>query len=106
MGPYWLIAIPSPEVFDTQYNYKDLVYVSGSEWNSYQQGPAVYFRDGVILRASNRGEVYIMSYGKKRYVTSPGVFEGLGYKWNNIIVVSPEGLDSVPIGIPISDSML
>jgi len=98
--------IPSPEVFDTQYNYKDLVYVSGDEWNSYQQGPAVYFRDGVILRASGRGEVYIMSDGKKRYVASPGVFEGLGYKWNNIIVVSPGGLDSVPTGIPISDSML
>jgi hypothetical protein len=98
--------IPSPEIFDTQYNYKDLVYVSSSEWNSYPQGPAVYFRDGVILRATGRSEVYIMSNGQKRYVNSPTVFEGLGYKWNNIIVVSPEGIDSVPIGAPITDSML
>jgi hypothetical protein len=98
--------IPSPEVFDTQYNYKDLVYVSGSEWNSYQQGPAVYFRDGVILQASGRSEVYIMSNGQKRYVMSPAVFEGLGYKWNNIMGVSADGLDSVPTGDPITDSML
>lgn len=98
--------IPSPEIFDTQYNYKDLVYISGAEWNSYQQGPAVYFRDGVILRASGRGEVYIMSDGKKRYVASPAVFEGLGCKWNNIIVVSAEGLDNVPTGAPITASML
>lgn len=93
--------IPSPEVFDTQYNYKDLVFVSNAEWNSYPQGSAVYFRDGVILRASGRNEVYIMSNGQKRHITSPQIFETLGYNWNNIIGVSPEGLDNVPTGPPI-----
>lgn len=98
--------IPSPEIFDTQYNYKDLVRVSGSEWNSYSSGDAVYFRDGVILRANGRSEVYIMSNGQKRYVTSPFIFEALGYKWSNIQVVSPSGLDSVPLGYPINEEML
>lgn len=93
--------IPSPEVFDTQYNYKDLVFVSNAEWTSYPQGPAVYFRDGVILRASGRNEVYIMSNGRKRHITSPQIFETLGYNWDNIIGVSPQGLDNVPIGTPI-----
>lgn len=98
--------IPSPEIFDTQYNYRDLVRVSNAEWNSYPTGEAVYFRDGVILRGNGRGEVYIMSNGKKRYVSSPFVFERLGYKWNNIKVVSPAGLDSVPLGYPINEDML
>jgi len=98
--------IPSPEIFDTQYNYRDLVWVSATEWNSYQQGPAVYFRDGVILRGSTRSEVYIMSNGQKRHIVSPRVLEGLGYRWSNIIEVSQQGLDSVPLGETVTEELL
>lgn len=98
--------IPSPEIFDTQYNYKDLVRVSSKEWNSYSQGPAVYFRDGILLRGNGRNEVYVMSNGQKRHIVSPVVFETLGYKWNNIKIVSPEGIDSVPTGSIIDNANL
>jgi hypothetical protein len=96
--------IPSPEIFDTQYNYRDLVRVSSAEWNSYSQGQAVYFRDGILIRGNGRSEVYVMSNGKKRHIVSPLAFEKLGYKWNNIKVVSAEGLDSVPVGNVINES--
>jgi hypothetical protein len=98
--------IPTPEIFDKQFRWEDLVKISLEEWNSYSRGPAVYYPDGTIIREQNSPDVFVISDGKRRKVVSPEVFEKMGYNWNNIIVVSDGSSAGMTRGANIDSSYI
>jgi len=56
--------------------------------------------DGAILAKGNvSSAVYIVSNGKKRWITSPAVMDKYYFNWNHIYVVPQVLVDSIPTGI-------
>jgi hypothetical protein len=98
--------IPTPEIFDKQFRWEDLVKISLEEWNSYPRGEAVYYPNGTIIREQNSPEVFVVSDGERRKVTSPEVFDNMGYNWANIIIVSDGSSQGMALGRPIDESYI
>lgn len=57
--------------------------------------------DGSLIKGSDM-KVYVISAGKKRWITTGEVFEGLGYKWEKIQTISDTELANYPNGDNIS----
>ncbi len=68
--------------------------------DKYASGFPILMRDGVLVKGSTP-EVYVISNGKKRHITSEKVFTTIGYKWSNIITTTDAVLDLHPTGDPI-----
>lgn len=95
-GKFW---IPSPQEFDAM----------GFQWGAVRtvaDGSLPYVADlaadGTLLRERTPYEVYVMENGKLRWITSPEVFESMGFSWDRIRLVPDGSLASTAKGTPIS----
>lgn len=61
------------------------------------------FEDGNLLKSRTVSTVYLITNGQKRPFFSGRIFEELGYKWENIIEVSPQHLYLYPFGEMVTD---
>lgn len=66
---------------------KKIIRVTPEELDKYETIPPVTLKDGEIVKGTAQPAVYVISNGEKRPVASAEAFEGLGYKWKNIIKV-------------------
>lgn len=64
--------------------------------------PAI-FHDGELLKSNAGPAVYVIDQGAKRPVASGELFEKLGYRWSNIIIVPPKILALYPEGAPLKE---
>lgn len=97
--------IPSAEVyFSYSQNWNYYVAISDSRLNDYPNGPDLLFREGTLVKASNNVNVYQIEYpsSTKRFITSPDVFLGLGYQWEDIITTSSAIISQHPTGSNIN----
>jgi hypothetical protein len=53
------------------------VYVTGPQIDTNSQ----------LIRGKDANEIYLVSYGQKRWITNPNVFNDLGFDWNKVVVV-------------------
>ncbi|GAA4890048.1 hypothetical protein ACFPM3_19585 [Streptomyces coeruleoprunus] len=92
--------IPNPATYNNLFR----------DWNGIQSvldvnavddgGP---LSDGAILGKSPSGpEVYLISNGIKRWITSPAAMDKYYFAWNKIVTISPVALYSIPTGPSIS----
>ncbi len=83
--------------------FKDKKVTKGTtvELNKYTKGSPVVFGDGELLMSNSVSTVYLISEGRKRPFSSGEVFEKLGYKFSNVITVSPQLLAQYPAGDPV-----
>lgn len=82
----------------TRFKNLSIAQVEPEKLNSYKTIAPVKFEDGNILKSEASPAVYIIENGKKRPVASGEIFEALGYKWENIITVSPKLLALYELG--------
>jgi len=54
---------------------------------NYQPGPLVKFPDGTLISEISSNNVYVIEKGKKRLIPDNDVFNGFGYKKENIIKI-------------------
>ena len=54
--------------------------------------------DGTLIRGDGGPVVYVMEGGKKRPLQNALVFAACGFGWNEIVVLSPEEIDAIPVG--------
>ncbi len=78
------------------------VVISLSELQKYQKGPALTLRDGELVRLKGDLGVYVISNGQRRAITSRKLFDALGYKMKNVIVISPQVAALHPVGDSIN----
>lgn len=52
--------------------------------------------DGALIRTMDSPKIYVVIGGKKKWISTPEVFEQLGYKWKEIKIISQLDLDSYP----------
>lgn len=105
-GVYWVINGAKAPLWDaiflkTKFKNRKLIKVSQDELAKYETTSPVLFDDGELLKSPISAGVYLISGGKKYAFASGKVFEDLGYKWSNIITVSPKILYLYDEGEPI-----
>ncbi|MDD3007072.1 MAG: N-acetylmuramoyl-L-alanine amidase [Candidatus Pacebacteria bacterium] len=64
--------------------------------DNYMSGDAMRYSDGTLVRGSDSPSVYLLESGNKKLFTSGALFERLGYKWSNILIVNPVELNWYP----------
>lgn len=93
---------PVPEIFLSHgYHWQQVVQIADEELTELAAGPPMTFRDGTLLRGSSY-TVYVVEAGRKRPFVTADDFEGMGYRWENILQVEDALLDSLPLGKPLT----
>jgi len=99
--------IQSAEVFESHgWRWEDIVtYVSLSNYPTGAMIGAPAASDletGSLVKTLSSSKVYIIVSGKKHWVTSEYLFNGLGYSWHNIKNISDTDLNSYTTGKDIT----
>lgn len=107
-GVYWVIDGTKSPIWDavflkTIFKDKKIIPVTPEELDGYQTVDPVIFKDGELVKSTVSPAVYLITNGEKRPIISGEVFERLGYKWSNIITVSPKVLYLYKEGEPIKE---
>jgi len=89
------------------YNYSKTNYPifekDPSELDVYKNGVKLKLPDGFLVKTDLNSRIYVISNGEKREIKSQEIFETLGYKWENIKIISEETLSAHPLGFPIEN---
>ena len=67
----------------------------------YAEGDKILFKDGDLVSPAGKTNIYLVSNGQLRGITSPTVFEGLGLQWKNVIKTSDYVISLHAMGDPI-----
>ncbi len=106
-GVYWVIEGTKSPVWDkvflnTKFKHKEIIPVNPEELAGYIETDPVLFEDGELVKSNNSNAVYVISEGEKRPILSGEVFEKVGFKWENVLTVSPKVLYLYPNGKAVS----
>ena len=85
-------------LLSTKFQGKKVTKGTTTELNKYTKGAPVLFNDGELLSSSSSATVYLISQGTKRPFANGDIFEKMGYKFSNVINVSPQLLALYPTG--------
>lgn len=88
-------------LLSTKFKGKKIVRGTTTELNKYTKGSPVLFGDGELLSSNSSPAIYLISQGRKLPFASGDIFLSLGYKFSNVITVSPQLLALYPTGNPI-----
>ena len=95
-------AFPTPESFASYgYQWQQIIQISDQALTAIPDGPEMTFREGALLRGSDE-TIYIIEKECKRPFVSARVFEGLGYRWQNVVQVPDSCLEALKSGCPIA----
>lgn len=94
-GVYWVSDNAKAPLWDavllkTKFKNKKIHPMNSEQLAKFATVDPVVFGDGELLKSPSSPAVFVISEGKKHAFTSGKVFEILGYKWENIISVSPK----------------
>ncbi|NTU98811.1 hypothetical protein HGA64_02290 [Candidatus Falkowbacteria bacterium] len=106
-GVYWVqdgqkAPIVDAAIMKTKFKNRKPKAVTPKELDAYKTVNPILFDDGELLKSNIGNSVFIIADGQKRPVTSGALFEKLGYKWDNVISVSPKVLYYYPEGQPMT----
>lgn len=89
----------SAVLFETAgYKWNDVIEIDTSEMDQYPSDGRVLYPDGFLIRSKDAPEIYFLESGKRRKIISIDLFENLGYKWNDVILIDPDEIKDYPIG--------
>ncbi|MBU0661115.1 serine hydrolase [Patescibacteria group bacterium] len=83
-----IAPIVDDSMAEINFPYLDIEETSFAELGSKTLIDPVLFTDGTLILVKGYNSVYVIEHGKKRHIASEEVFNGLGYKWDQIIRIS------------------
>lgn len=106
-GVYWVSEDTKYPILDrifltTKFKNRKLTAVAPADLDLYITGDPYTYGDGEIIKTADSPAVYIISNKEKKAITSGEIFEGLGYKWKNVLTVPNKILALYPEGTPIT----
>ncbi|MBU0721951.1 hypothetical protein KKA93_00640 [Patescibacteria group bacterium] len=106
-GIYYVVdGIKAPlidKIFLTvKFKNKKIIKVTSAELDQYTTAKPYLFGDGELLKTKDSPYVYVISGNKKILITSDKIFNDLGYKIENIIIVPSSVLYLYDAGTPIT----
>lgn len=107
-GVYWVEEGKKSPLHDRaflthKFKHKKIIAVSPEELDKYGTITPILFGDGELLTSNATPAVYLVDEGQKRPFMSSTIFEKLGYRWENIITVSPQFLSKYKTGGEIKE---
>lgn len=95
-------AFVSPESFISHgYLWQQVLHISDQELAAIPTGPEMSFREGTLVRGSEK-TVYLIEHQQKRPFASAAVFEALGYRWQNVMSAPDHCLADIASGCPVT----
>jgi subtilisin family serine protease len=94
--------ISLPEIFSSWFDWRDIVVISSSELSSYPVGADLVFQPSSLIKTDSQPDVFVVVGTTRRYISNASVFEGLGYRWSNIITTTPPELAKYSLGDNLS----
>ncbi|MBU1102795.1 hypothetical protein KJ853_04050 [Patescibacteria group bacterium] len=83
--------ILSPAIFASYgFDWDDITIVSSADLADYP--------DVSLIRAAGDEKVYLLSGGKKHWISSLAVFSKHGYNWNSVVIINSTEKDAIPEG--------
>ncbi|TRZ78226.1 hypothetical protein D4R87_01155 [bacterium] len=90
-------GITSPQLFESQgFNWGNIELTDQTILDSYLDGEIMRYKNDSLLVLNNT--VFVLEDGTRRGITSPQLFEKLGYKWENIIEMAPSEEEIYQVG--------
>lgn len=94
--------IASADIFLARgFKWGDIKRVLANDLVLYPEGKTINWPEGSLVK-STQPTVYIVSDENKRPFSSAEVFNGLGYNWKNIKIISQQELDQFQLGAPVN----
>jgi hypothetical protein len=59
-----------------------------------------------LLKTLSRDEVWLVAQGQRHWITDLATFRARGFRWDDVELVAPYVLQSIPIGPAVSDGLL
>jgi len=88
------------------YQWRHILTVSDETLAKIETGPEIntldHHPDGTLIKLATDETIYLLENGKKRPFYTAQVFLSWGYKWDQVVTVTPAELDSYPTGLPMS----
>ncbi len=93
----------------------ELFVSRGFRWDQVTEADAGFLRsipeglpfgvgEGSIVKGITGDKVYVIENGLRRWIPSLTTFFVRGYRWENLVVLSDEALDSILLGAPLPPS--
>lgn len=94
-GVYWVeemtkAPVLEPIFLEVKFKGRKITPVSPHELARYQTVDPVKFNDGELVKIDKAPGVYVVDQGQLRAIKSGEAFEAMGYKWENIVTISPK----------------
>ena len=94
--------ISTLELFVTRgFQWDQVTEASGSFLRSIPEGLPFGVAEGSIVKGSTGNKVYVIESGLRRWIPTLTTFFVRGYRWENLVVVSDEALNSIREGAPL-----
>jgi len=90
--------IIAKEIMQINFPKMKITAVSTTELEKFPRLDSVKIKDGTLVKSKENSSVYVIANGFKMPIASGTVFEGLGYKWENIKEVPEKALSNLPQG--------
>ncbi len=102
-GVYYVVdgykyPIIAKEIMQINFPKMKITPVSTLELDKFPRMDSVKIKDGTLVKSKENAAVYVIANGLKMPISSATVFEGLGYKWENIKEVPEKALSNIPQG--------
>jgi hypothetical protein len=94
-GVYYISEDTKAPIIDkillaTKFKNRKIIKKTEAELNKYKKIDPILFDNGELLKSPANPQVYLVNNGVKKWFASGEVFEKLGYRYSNIITVSPQ----------------
>lgn len=88
--------IPDPETLQSQWNWGIV-----ESFNGLDPAPESAFPDGTLIKGEYGAAIYVMEGGGRRSVADPDAFVAMGFRWEDVQVISDARLAAIPEGPPV-----
>ncbi len=95
--------IMSREILTARFSGKPIIPAGAEELDSYETSDPVLFPDGALIGVTGEPAVYFVSEGMRRPILNGAVFEGFGWKWENVLWTNEKSVTILPVGEPLQD---
>jgi hypothetical protein len=89
-------------LLNTKFKGKNVLKAGVAELAQYTKISPIIFDNGELLKSDSSSAVYLIAGSQKRPFRNGDDFEKLGYKWSNVINVSPQLLYLYPLGSAVT----
>jgi hypothetical protein len=108
-GIFWVFAgkkapLPEKSLLTYKFKNKKIIKTTAQELDQYPTTAPILFGDGELLSSPNSSAVYLIDGGLKRLFSSGDLFIKLGYKFANVVKVSPQFLSYYENGEVIKEN--